>query len=41
MASLTKAKLTKEMWEFVLANMDGELMVDEVGEYWLREEEPN
>jgi len=36
--SLTKAKITKEMQEFLLANMDGERLTDELVEYWLREE---
>ena len=36
--TLTKAKLTKEMDGFLKENMDGELMGDDVVEYWLREE---
>ena len=40
-ASLTKAKLTEEMQEFLLATMDGERMSDELVEYWLRKENPD
>lgn len=38
MASPTKATLTKEIHQFLLANVDGELMVDELVEYWLKKE---
>ena len=33
MAILTKVKLTKQMIEFLKANMDGQLMVGNVVEY--------
>ena len=33
-ATLTKAKLTDKMKGFVLANMDGGIMNDELVEYW-------
>ena len=34
-------KLTYEMREFLLANMDGRLMIHEVVEFWLRAEDQN
>lgn len=35
---LTKTKFTKEIQEFLLANMDGEPMSDALVEYWLQKE---